>query len=247
MNEALADFWVDDQPCAVHQFGTAPAEQALPLFVMPVAFSPDDTLEGQHMRLDDVVRRGEAPPFRLVTFVVHHWGNDLSPWPASSIFPHEPNFAGNAPQTLDWLAQRLIPAVGKRFAIGEEKGIVGGSLGGLFALWAIHETNLFTVCGSCSGSLWYEGFIDYLQERQPQAPCHVYLCLGAQEEKTRTRLFRQVGDATRRAIELLQTSPMTQDAVLEWFPGGHSGHTGRRLAAAQLWMAQHTRATPQTA
>lgn len=240
MKNVIENFILDGTACSVHRFGATPPNQRLPLFVMPVAFPSDDMMEGQHTLLDDSVDRGCVPAFVTVTFVVAHWNNDLSPWPAPSLFKGEEDFAGNASKTLDWIMLRLVPAMQERFPAGGVKGIIGGSMGGLFALWAIHETDFFSVCASCSGSLWYSGFVDYLEKHQPKAP-FIYLSLGVQEEKARNQAFRQVGEGTRRAAELLQASPETQNVVLEWFPGGHSGHTGSRFARAHTWMAENAR------
>lgn len=240
MKNEIENFALDGTACSVHRFGEAPPDHRLPLFVMPVAFSSDEMMEGQHTRLDDLVDSGSVPSFITVTFVVADWNNDLSPWPAPSIFKGEEDFAGNAPKTLEWIIQRLVPSVQERFPVGDVKGIIGGSMGGLFALWAIHETDFFTICASCSGSLWYSGFVDYLQEHQPKAP-FIYLSLGEREEKARNQAFRQVGNATRSAAEILQASPETKSVVLEWSPGGHSGHTGSRFARAHTWMAENAR------
>ena len=112
-------------------------------------------------------------------------------------------------------------------------------MAGMFALWSVHQTDAFAVCGSCSGSLWYSGFTDYLEQNALKTPCSVYLSLGEREEKTRHPWFAQVGDATRRAAALMGASPIVKETILVWHPGGHLGSVGERLAAAQLWMAGH--------
>jgi hypothetical protein len=35
---------------------------------------------------------------------------------------------------------------------------------------------------------------------------------------------------------LLKASSTVKDVTMEWVPGKHSGKTGERLVAAQLWM-----------
>ena len=240
MKKEVENFILDGTVCSVHCFGAFPQDQQLPLFVMPVAFSADDMMEGQHARLDDSIESGLVPAFITVTFVVAHWNDDLSPWAAPAIFKGEEDFAGNASKTLEWIMARLVPAMQERYPVGGLKGIIGGSMGGLFALWAIHETDFFDICACCSGSLWYSGLVDYLQTHRPKAP-FVYLSLGIQEKKARNKAFRQVEEATRCAAELLEASPATKDVVLELLPGGHSGHTGLRFARAHIWMAEKTR------
>jgi predicted alpha/beta superfamily hydrolase len=242
MIDATASFILDDIPCCVHTFGTLPhGNSGIPLFVMPVAFAVPDLLEGQHTLLDHVVDEGRAPAFMLAVFETPSWDDCLSPWPAPAIRKGGPDFGGGAQTTLDWILNRLIPAIEKHIpaVCDGARGILGYSMAGMFALWAIYQTDYFTVCASCSGSLWYEGFADYIDQNPIKAHCSVYMNLGIQEEKTRHRIFRQVGDATRHIAKTIESSPMAKQAAFKWFPGGHSGFTGRRIAAAQLWMARH--------
>jgi predicted alpha/beta superfamily hydrolase len=242
MTDPMASFVLDGIPCCVHMFGTSTHNNSeIPLFVMPVAFAVPDLLEGQHTLLDHVVDKGLAPVFMLAVFETPNWDDSLSPWPASALRKGQSDFAGGAQKTLDWVLNRLIPVIEGRVPIicGGARGILGYSMAGMFALWAIHQTDYFTVCASCSGSLWYEAFADYIERNPIMAHCSVYLSLGIQEEKTRHPMFRKVGIATRRVAQLIESSPMVKQMAFKWFPGGHSGYTGRRIAAAQLWMARH--------
>ena len=237
----VAQFTLDGKPCCVHIFGTQRPETRVPLFVMPVGGAVEEMMEGQHEGVDPVVDAGRAPPFVLASFEVADWENDLSPWKAPSIHKDHPDFAGNAPCTLEWVTSALLPALETHVPSlqGGPRGIVGYSMGGMFALWALHQSEVFTICGSCSGSLWYEGFVDDLEAHPPTHPCCIYMNLGMHEEKVRHRWFRQVGDVTRRAAALFEASPMVRESALKWYPGGHSGSAGMRIAQAQIWMARH--------
>jgi predicted alpha/beta superfamily hydrolase len=67
------------------------------------------------------------------------------------------------------------------------RGVAGYSLSGLFALWALWQTDVFERAASASGSLWFPGFIDYARERTMTAtPDAAYLSLGKKETKTPT-------------------------------------------------------------
>lgn len=96
-------------------------------------------------------------PFRLLAFQVEDWNRDLSPWPAPPVF-RDQAFAGEADKTLKWLKDNMDLSVDRR-CIG------GYSLAGLFSLWAFYETGLFQGAASCSGSLWFPGWIDYAQAK----------------------------------------------------------------------------------
>lgn len=240
MTDAIARFTLDGFPCCVHAFGSSPAGTCAPLFIMPFSGDATDSMQGQHMRLDALVDAGTVSPFMLAVFETPNWDDDLSPWPAKSPRRGGADFGGGAQATLDWILGRFIPAVERHvpLVLGGVRGLLGYSMAGMFALWAIHQTDVFALCASCSGSLWYDGFSDYIEQNTPKTPCSVYLSLGEMEEKTHNPWFAKVGSATRRAAALMAASPVVQETALVWHPGGHTGYVGERLAAAQGWMAK---------
>ena len=125
----------------------------------------------------------------------------------------ETAFTGHASATLEWMLSRLIPSVEKLVPSVQcgVRGLFGYSMAGLFAIWAMGQTDRFSVCASCSGSLWYESFFDYLQEHDPLAPCSIYLSLGEGEEHVKNAYFARVGDETRRVANFLTASPMCRE------------------------------------
>ncbi len=246
MHSSVAAFYASGISCRVHAFGALQGATAAPLFVMPFFGEPDDLLSGQHERLDGLVADGHARPFALCTLNMPDWENALSPWPAPPMTPGHAGFSGGAAHTLRIVREDVLPAAqGAVPAVrGGPRGILGYSMAGLFALWAVHETDTFAVCASCSGSLWYEGFTAYLAARAPKGPCAAYLSLGQREEHARHPLFRQVGEATRQAAACMASSALVWAHDLVWHPGGHTGHVGERIAAAQLWMNKHCAKPP---
>jgi predicted alpha/beta superfamily hydrolase len=148
-------------------------------------------------------------------------------------------FSGNGRETLDFISSRLIPEVHSRYGVSglpQDTAIAGYSLAGLMALWSLYETDAFGLCGCCSGSLWYEGFMDYMAERSPQNPARVYLSLGKKEERTKNPVMANIGDATRAAAELLSQNPNVSGCMLDWQEGGHFSDVPLRLAKALLWL-----------
>ena len=105
------------------------------------------------------------------------WNADLSPWKADAVFPGDSAFEGKA----DALIQELIrhPVIGN--TQWKYRIIAGYSLAGLFSLYACTKTDLFDGCVSCSGSLWYPGFLQYLKEHSLNTSV-VYLSLGEKEK-----------------------------------------------------------------
>ena len=238
MDAMMSPIALDEMIVKIHFFGDVSSCSEAPLFVLPYAGDSDDLMEGQHMRIDPVIASDEMPPHVVAVFETKNWNDDLSPWPAPAIRKGEADFAGLAHKTLAWILDRLIPKVESLVPATRRgaKGIFGYSMAGLFALWAMGQTAVFSICASCSGSLWYEGFYEYATENEPLAPCSIYLSLGEGEERTKNKYFSRVGDATRRTAALLEASTMCEKVSLVWHPGGHIGAVGERLAAAHIWM-----------
>ena len=76
------------------------------------------------------------------------------------------------------------------------------SLAGLFSLYAMHELDLDGAI-SVSGSLWKEGWLDYLKEH-PIYHKKIYLSLGSKEHKTRNVLMKNVLKNTLETYEIYQ-------------------------------------------
>ena len=166
--------------------------------------------------------------FRLLCCKVDNWNSDLSPWEADPVFGKEA-FGGKASQTLDFLLKEVIPGY------ADKKILIGGySLAGLFALWAVYQTDVFQGAAAASPSVWFPGFLTYTQDN-PIRTGAVYLSLGNREEKTRNPLMSQVGNAIRGIHENLaaQKGVMT---TLEWNPGNHFKDPDIRTAKAFAWL-----------
>ncbi len=169
--------------------------------------------------------------FRLVGFSVRDWDRALSPWEAPGAFKKQ-HFAGEGRKTLDWLVHEVLPAWG-----GAGGAIAGYSLGGLFALWAFHECRCFRAAASCSGSLWYPGWMDYLASAAVPEGSRVYLSLGEREAQAKNKTMARVGDVTRETAAFYAASGAVRDATLVWHPGGHFADPAGRLAAGIAWLA----------
>jgi predicted alpha/beta superfamily hydrolase len=106
------------------------------------------------------------------------------------------------------------------------------------SLYALYNSGAFGRIGSLSGSLWYDGWIDYMNTRLPvNTGARVYLSLGSSEEHSRNKRMAAVGDCTRKASGILAgqlTSP--ENLTLEWNRGGHFADIPLRFAQALLWL-----------
>ena len=110
---------------------------------------------------------------------------------------------------------------------------MGYSLAGLFALWAMYQTDIFAGCATCSGSMWYPGFVEYVNSQPTLANKHIYFSLGGKESRTSDRLMATVADRTKEIYDLLKKD---NDVIYEINPGGHFADSGKRLAKAVKWI-----------
>ena len=159
------------------------------------------------------------------------WNRDLSPWPAKAVFGND-DFAGCADDFLDALICRLIPLAEQEAGFTPLwRGLAGYSLAGLFAVYAAYRCDEFTRVASASGSMWYDGWLDYAQ-RTPLAAAvtHAYFSVGDKEKRTRNARMAAVEDCTRAMADLLASRGARTSFVLN--PGNHFTAAQERLSAA---------------
>ena len=160
-----------------------------------------------------LIRELSGNDFRLIAVKVDDWNHDLSPWKAPAVFGNE-SFGDGAERTLSEVL-KMLSDMEKTDSPGRERTyyIGGYSLAGLFALWAVHQTDLFAGAAAASPSIWFPGFLDYMREHEIRTK-NVYLSLGDREEKTRNPVMSQVGSCIRSAYEMLEERGLR--CTLEW-------------------------------
>ncbi len=176
-------------------------------------------------------------PETLLFFAEADGGCDFTPWPAPPVWGEEV-YAGGGPAYLRFLKDTAFPYLQAHFAAVDDparRGIFGYSLGGLFALWALCETDFFGQAASISGSLWYPGFTAYLEQHRPQQA--VYLSLGDREPYGGPPLVRTVGHCTEEATTLLRETAAW--VTFEWNRGGHAKGVESRWEKALHWAARN--------
>jgi len=172
-------------------------------------------------------------PFVLVTIELEDWMVNLMPWPDGNI-SREPEAGKQAQDMLDYILQALIPELQKRY--GPLPLVLGGySLGGLFALWASAQSDVFKAVAAASPSVWIKDWIPFAKTHRPMAS-RVYLSLGDKEEHVKNQAIARVGDCIRAQYALLQEQPGSEEScTLVWEQGGHFNDNDGRLARAFAW------------
>jgi predicted alpha/beta superfamily hydrolase len=163
------------------------------------------------------------------------WDGCLSPWPAPKAFRSGNDFSGGAGEYLRSILGALPAAEAALGFAPSRRWIAGYSLAGLFAVYALYECGAFDGAACVSGSLWFDGFTDYMAAHRPvKTPERVYFSLGQTEAATRNSRLAAVERETARAEEIMRLSGA--DTVFERNPGGHFADDAPRLAKGIDWL-----------
>ena len=171
------------------------------------------------------IRELAGSDFYLIALKVNDWNKDLSPWPAPPEFGDEP-FGDGAAETLANVLEETRDC-DKKYYIG------GYSLAGLFALWAVYRTDLFSGAAAATPSVWFPGFVEFMKSNEIGTD-KVYLSLGDREERTGNPVMATVGDCIRECHDWLQAKGVT--CALEWNKGNHFKNADKRTAKAFAWL-----------
>ena len=162
-----------------------------------------------------------------------NWNDDLTPWPAEGVFKKAKPFGGRAVGFLDKLTSEIIPATEKQLGIDEaERTILGVSLSGLFAVWSMFETDAFANIISISGSLWYDGFVEWMEE-QTLSPSvrKIGMLLGEKEKLAKDKRMATVEGKTIAVANFLKEKTDTS-ITFELVEGTHFSPIMPRLEKA---------------
>jgi hypothetical protein len=188
--------------------------------------------EGQ--KVFSLLSRDFTEPFNLIVISSIEWNKELSPYPMDPIFPGDPGYSGGGPAFLSLLEGELIPAIKEKYGLNPRSyAIAGYSLAGLFALYAGIKSTFFDAVISASGSLWFEGFVDYLK-REGLSPSVRYadLSLGNKESNSKNAVLKTVEAKTRELYEHLKYLGIQVSLHME--EGGHFKDVEQRQAKAIL-------------
>ena len=190
--------------------------------------------EGQ--KVYEAAQAAGCPPFTLVAISDLEWNHDMVPWDGPSAFKNAEPCTGGADDYLRLLTEEIIPTAEKGIAgVPCWRGIAGYSLAGLFALYAIYQTDLFSRVGSISGSLWFPGMKEYIFSHEPKRwPDCVYFSLGDRESKTRNPVLRSVRQNTEELHSFYQGKGI--ETVFQLNPGNHYNHAVERTAVGLCWL-----------
>ena len=178
----------------------------------------------------EITKELSASDFTLLSVQIEDWNSAMTPWKAEAVASWDSGYEGKADEYIESLTQRIIPEVIERYSLYPSFiAIAGYSLGGLFALYSMYKTDIFTRFASVSGSLWYSGFAEYTEKNIPSAsPDRIYISLGNKEVKTGNRIMKTIADCTERICN--HYSRIGIDTFFEWNEGNHFKDAPLRIA-----------------
>lgn len=186
---------------------------------------------GKHER--DVLKYiSERVKCLLIAIEIENWNDELSPWYVPAVFKGN-DFQGNGYMTYQKIVKDIMPYLQRQYHF-QEAYIAGYSMAGLFSLYVFHQCDIFAGVASCSGSLWYPGFDEFVK-LHPSVKRKIYLSLGDKEHCTRNQLMAMVKEKTERLYEVYQRDNI---CVFEMNEGNHFLHVEKRLLDGMLWLIE---------
>ena len=195
-----------------------------------------NTYSSEEQKVYETTQATGCLPFNLVAISNLAWNRDMAPWDSPAAFKNGESFTGGADDYLRLLVEEIIPRAEKEL-VGPPawRGIAGYSLAGLFALYAIYRTDVFSRVGCMSGSLWFPGFKEYVFSHEPKRrPDCIYFSLGDKEAKTRNPVLKTVQENTEEIRTFYQNKGI--DTVFHLNPGNHFVQGIERTVAGIQWL-----------
>lgn len=173
--------------------------------------------------VSEILRNTDCPPLTLAEFGEIDWDRDYSPWEAE--LDSGRKFSGGADRLLPFLPE-FTAELEQRFGGFSGVYLCGYSLGGLFALYAaaLSEPGVISGAASCSGSMWFPGWTEFLKNH----PLHgkIYLSLGGKEKNSPDPLMASVENKTN---EVKRIAERTAQVTYVHEAGGHFSRIPQRI------------------
>ena len=193
-----------------------------------------NTYTGDGSSVADALTRLNAPEHDLLVVGGLDWNHDMCPWKCPALSKSDTPCTGGADEYLSLLLNEILPEA-KQMLSGEPAftAITGYSLAGLFAIYALYQTDVFGRAASMSGSLWFPDFTDYVFKHEMQRkPDKLYLSLGDKESRTRHPLLKTVQHNTEAIAEHCRSQGI--DVLFEMHEGNHFKEPALRSAKGMI-------------
>jgi len=200
----------------------------------PIIYLNTFAAEGKRVR--QTLEKMKCTDFSLVAVSNLDWDHDMAPWDIPPISENDTPCTGGADNYLRLLTEEIIPQAEKTVTgIPSWRGLAGYSLAGLFAVYAMYQTDLFSRIASMSGSLWFPNFKEYAMSHElKRAPEYLYFSLGDKECKTRNPYLKVVQSHTEELASFYKDQHINTEFQLN--PGNHFAEAVKRSALGIKWL-----------
>jgi len=232
MHKSIKEIEIANLPCSLY---------LPPNYDLQTAYYPVIYINGE-VPLEEILTELEKmsvpADFLFLSIKVQNWNDDFTPWKAPAFRNGEEAPKGNADVYIEKLTNEIKPYMDEHYRTKPEDSLLlGYSLGGLAALYTMCKTDLFAKIGSLSGSLWYDGFIDFMEKQHfTKESRRVYLSLGKKETRSRNAKMGRVLECTEGIKYLLESQIGKENVAFEWNDGGHFHEIPKRFAKALRWL-----------
>lgn len=206
----------------IRLYGT---EKGSPLIIM-------NTAGTESSAVFECAKKLTASPFTLASVSGIKWNDEMTPWPSPPVSSWDTPYSGLADKYLSQLEETIIPEIISRLGAEPEYiAAAGYSLGGLFALYALFRSDIFSRAASISGSLWYPGFADFAGANELKgSPSLIYVSLGDREAKKGSPVMRSVQEKTESIVSAFRQKGL--NVIFEMNTGSHFSQSEMRTAKA---------------
>lgn len=188
-----------------------------PYVQVSIGYPLGDDVDPIALRNRDLVPQGEPHPEGFAEYIRHHIGGDgepVSDEKFAEFFAQLSN--ARADRFLAFIEQELHPVIVRDFGVtGEDAGIFGFSYGGLFALYALTQSSLFTRFGAGSPGILvpeskifdlYREFAARSADAEREVKAHI--SVAEREIFGPVQTYRRLGIQTARFYDLLCEEPV---------------------------------------
>ncbi len=197
-----------------------------------------NTFAGEGEKIYRLLNEAGCYGFSLAAVGGTDWSRDMSPWACPPVFKGEDPFSGGADGYLAILTGEILPRCLEKVP-GKPRwlGLAGYSMAGLFAVYAMYRSDIFSRIASVSGSLWFPGFKEYAVSREAKRwPERLYFSLGDKEYRTGNAYMKTVRADTEELAAFYRGRNITTEYRLN--PGGHFHEESRRTALGIQWLLE---------
>ena len=195
-----------------------------------------NTFQGDGREVYSALRSISDARVTLAVISDINWNDEMSPWECPPLYKNDEPCTGGADEYLSKLTGSIIPAIKNETGSEPEyTAIAGYSLAGLFAIYGLYRTDMFSRAVSASGSMWFPEFKTFTESNSfMRKPDKVYFSLGAKEARTKNALLSTVEERTGEIYEGFKE--LGVDTVFEMNPGNHFKDADMRLAKGIAWI-----------